>query len=131
MTDYSLHDELTRKTLETVEALALRQEQGVITNRQFHIAMQAVWDCTSGLVDQMREVWTDLVEMKLELERENWTVSNGKQVFLIARNKVITTVTDCLTMVEGSLKAHETEVDAVEHVRKLLNAFRSKGFKVL
>lgn len=131
MTDYSLHDELTRKTLETVEALALRQEQGVITNRQFHIAMQAVWDCTSGLVDQMGEVWTDLVNMKLELERENWTVSNGKLVFLIARNKVITTVTNCLTMVEGSLMAHDTEVDAVEHVRKLLNAFRSKGFKVL
>lgn len=131
MTDYSLHDELTRKTLETVEALALRQEQGVITNRQFHIAMQAVWDCTSGLVGQMGEVWTDLVEMKLELERENWTVSNGKLVFLIARNKVITTVTNCLTMVEGSLMAHDTEVDAVEHVRKLLKAFRSKGFKVL
>lgn len=128
--EVSYPEELTRKTLETVEALALRYDQGVLTDKQLRIALDAVWGCTSGLVDQMGEIMSDPNIIGLTPEKETVVMSNGDRVFLINRNKTTTTITDALKRTEGSLKSWFTEVEAVDHVRKLVLAFKTKGFQV-
>lgn len=129
MTVTSYAEELDRKALETSETLALRHEQGVLSNREFRIAMEAVWNSTSGLSDGMTEVMNVVADMGLADEKTQFVVSDGSKVFIVGRRKLNVTITDCLTMVEGNLKVFFTEVEAVEHVWKLLVAFEKKGFK--
>ena len=121
--------ELTRKSLETVERAALRHELGVLSDRDLRLVLDAVWDCVSGLVDEIEPIMNEAIG--LTPEAVNTVMSDGRRVYLIGRKGLITTITDCLTRAEGSLKAHESEPDAVEHVRKLTLAFEQKGFKRL
>lgn len=127
----TVQSELTRKTLETVERMALRHELGVLSNSQFLTAIEAVWDCTSGLVDDMRDIMADVAEAALVPERDQVVMSNGEIVLIFNRNKAITTVTNARTLEEGSLKAFDTEAEAAEHVRKLVSAAEKKGLKRL
>jgi hypothetical protein len=131
VTTLTYTEELTRKTLETVERLALRHEQGVLTDKQFRIALDVVWDCTSGLVDEIGPLMEDAVEMGLTPEREQIVVSNGALVIIINRHNTTVTRTNALTKVEGNLMSFFTEGEAVDHVRKLVAAFKTKGFTVL
>lgn len=124
-------EELERKTLDTVERLALRHEQGVLDNRTLAIAMQAVWDATGGLVDQMTAITGELADLKLDLEPVQIVVSNGTDVFIVGRNKLSVSVLNAKTFAESNFKVFDTEADAAEHAAKLVRAFMTKGFRKL
>lgn len=131
MTVLTYADELERKTLETVELLVLRHQQGVYDNRTFRIAFDAVWGATSGLVDAMMEFQDDVVAMKLASEQVQNVVSNGDSVFIVGRNGVNVSVIDAKTFAESNFKVFGTEAEAAEHAAKLVGAFSKKGFKKL
>lgn len=131
MTEVTFLSELTRKTVETVERAAIRHEQGVLTDKQFRIVMDAIWDCTSGLVDEIADLMNDANEMGLTPEKEQIVVSDGAKVFLIHRNNATVSMQNALTFEEFGLKSFFAEVDAVEHMARLRLAFKAKGFRVL
>ena len=128
MTVLTFREELERKAIETADLLATRYEGGVINDREFRIAINAVWDTTSGLVDGMTEVMDAVATMDLKDVPVQIVVTNGKTVFIVGRNKFRVSVQNALTMAESNITLFDTEVEAAERQRKLVNAFVSKGF---
>lgn len=84
--------ELTRKSLETVERAALRHELGVLSDRDLRLVLDAVWDCVSGLVDEIEPIMNEAIG--LTPEAVNTVMSDGRRVYLIGRKGLITTITD-------------------------------------
>jgi hypothetical protein len=131
MTVLTFREELERKAIETADDLAHRHDVGVLSDREFRIAINAVWDTTSGLVDGMTEVMNAVATMDLKEVAVQIVMSNGKTAFIVGRNKLTVSVQNVLTLAESNIKVFDTEVDAAEHQRKLVGAFVSKGFTKL
>lgn len=131
MTVESYASEIERKSVETAELLALRHEQGVLTDREFRIAINAVWDSTSGLSEPMTEVMNVVAEMGLKDTPVQTVVTDKKRVFIVGRNRLNVSVQNALTLEESNFKVFDTEADAAEHQQKLVAAFRKRGFTVL
>lgn len=47
-----LKEELERKTIDALERLAVKNASGEINDRELYLAASALYDATSGLVDQ-------------------------------------------------------------------------------
>lgn len=131
MTVTSYHSEIERKAVETAELLATRHDAGVLTDREFRIAINAVWDSTSGLAEPMTEIMNAVSDMGLKDTPVQIVVSDGKRVFIVGRGRLNVSVVNALTREESNFRVFDNEVDAAEHQQKLVAAFRSKGFTVL
>lgn len=62
----STAEELERKTLETIEWLVSRQQQGFATKDQLTVAAEALWKATAGLfppTSNMTDIMTELMNL--------------------------------------------------------------------
>lgn len=131
MTTASYASEIERKAVETADDLAYRHSRGVLTDREFRIAINAVWDSTSGLVDAMTEIMNAVADMDLKDTPVQTVVTNGTKSFIVGRNRLNVSVINTLTKEESNFKVFDTETEAAEHQQKLVQAFQKKGFTVL
>lgn len=123
--------ELCRKLDETVERLALRHQLGVLNDREFRTAMDALWDTTSGLAPAIADYMEAITTMNLKDVKDQIVFSNGSKVFILNRNKTVTTITNAITHQEFQLQVWDTEAEAVEHNEKMAKAMLKKGFTKL
>ena len=125
------YEGITEKVWDTAINLEARRRSGVISNREFLIAINAIYDSTSGFIPASFEVSDTVKGMNLEEEKQQVVFTNGTKVYVLNRNKKVTTITDALTKVESNLKVWDYESEAADHLRKLGEAMRKKGFTKL
>lgn len=117
-------DELERKALETCEDLTLRHEQGVLSDREYKIAMDAVWNTISGLAPALEPIMAQFVGMKLDTRVR--LLATAQPGLVIERDR------DRVTLVPSrgnqTIKTFDTEAAAVGFVKAAVKRLNERGF---
>jgi hypothetical protein len=129
MTVLTFVDELERKTLAYVEVAAIRHEQGVLSDREFSLVMDAVWQITAGLVDQVGHILAEVADMKLDQTIKTLAIPMSAEpaVINIERSGRVLRLRSAKN-VPGTPKEYDTEADAVAAVNQLKTTLEGRGF---
>lgn len=131
MDDNAVFESVCRKLDDAVGSLATMHENGVLNDREFRIAMEALRDATGGTFEVMDEYMQALAGMDLKEVKQQRVFTNGEKVFLLCRNGVVTSIQSAITGAETNIQAWFNEAEAVEHLDKMAGAMRKKGFREL
>lgn len=124
-----LADEIERKTLETAEMLALRHEQGVLSDREYRIAMDAVWGCMSGLVKPIHDVMEQVWQIKPAPIRRVALKGDCDPIILERAGTVLSVYKPPKAPGEYRRSSvFDTEVEAVQQMNRLAERLEGKGY---
>jgi hypothetical protein len=129
MPELMIADELERKTLAYLEDAALRHQQGVYSDREFKLVMEAVWQCTAGLVDGVQPIAADVADMNLSGVVKTLAVplSAEKAVINIERDGCVVRIKTAHNPA-GTPHEYETEAEAIVAINKLKTTLEGRGF---
>jgi hypothetical protein len=89
----SMQEELSRKTIETVEELFLRHRAGEISRHEFRLCVKTIFNIVAGLADRrvdimLAQLGDDLKKLDVSSMRiELWTSKNDKCVILLTNKE--------------------------------------------
>ena len=134
----TLHDELTRKTFETLDWLCTSVESGHLTKAQAHTGITTLFMSVSGLVDdEFKELVTNasqLVEGAENVEARH--LIKGNQIVSFKRMAGypefwMTARVQGVPVQAPVTKTFRTPKQAMEEMERLINVMKARGFTEL